>query len=54
MATLPVRFAAARLLSPEPPAVDTTGTAEADVGVFVYSAVPNRAGPVLNTPEPLG
>lgn len=33
---LPVRFAAARLLSPEPPAADTTGTAEADVKVFAY------------------
>ncbi|TNN85767.1 hypothetical protein EYF80_004014 [Liparis tanakae] len=29
---LPVRFAAARSLSPEPPAADTTGTAEADLG----------------------
>lgn len=51
--TLPVRFAATRLLCPVPPAVDTTGTTEADEGVFLYSAVANRTGLILNTSETL-
>lgn len=52
--TSPVPSVEAPWLSPVRPAVDTNWTTGADVGVFVYSAVPTRAGPVLNTPGPLG
>lgn len=51
---LPGRYAATRWLSLVPPAVDTTGTAEADRVVLLYSAVPNRSGQVPNLSESLG
>lgn len=51
---LPVRYAAARLLSPEPPGADTTGTVGAIAAGFAYSSVQNQACQVPNEAKPAG
>lgn len=51
---LPAQFAAARLLSPAPPAADTNGTAEADAEALLSLVGPSRVGPVRDASELLG